>query len=165
MRERPSIVAPKRLLLTDIQFVLQRRTKTITRAQETIATIALSKTSATSSIIPFKTEEEVIEMANSTEYGLSASIFTENVSKAHRVAASIDSGVLWINTWLLRDLRIPFGGMKSSGLGREGGFKSLEFEGSINKLSNEIPEPSRFTSHSNFNLPLITIRATVYCEF
>ncbi len=79
------------------------------------------------SIIPFKTEEEVIEMANSTEYGLSASIFTENVSKAHRVAARIDSGVIWINTWLLRDLRIPFGGMKSSGLGREGGFKSLEF--------------------------------------
>ena len=79
------------------------------------------------SIIPFKTEEEVIAMANSTKYGLSASIFTENVSKAHRVAASIDSGVIWINTWLLRDLRIPFGGMKSSGLGREGGFKSLKF--------------------------------------
>ena len=66
-------------------------------------------------------------MANSTKYGLSASIFTENISKAHRVAASIDSGVIWINTWLLRDLRIPFGGMKSSGVGREGGFKSLEF--------------------------------------
>ena len=79
------------------------------------------------SIIPFKTEEEVITMANSTKYGLSASIFTENISKAHRVAANIDSGVVWINTWLLRDLRIPFGGMKYSGLGREGGFKSLEF--------------------------------------
>ena len=79
------------------------------------------------SIIPFKTEEEVVAMANSTKYGLSASIFTENISKAHRVAASIDSGVIWINTWLLRDLRIPFGGMKFSGLGREGGFKSLEF--------------------------------------
>ena len=79
------------------------------------------------SIIPFKTEQEVIEMANSTRYGLSASIFTENVSRAHRVAAAIDSGVVWINTWLLRDLRIPFGGMKSSGLGREGGFKSLDF--------------------------------------
>jgi aminomuconate-semialdehyde/2-hydroxymuconate-6-semialdehyde dehydrogenase len=79
------------------------------------------------SIIPFKTEEEVILMANSTKYGLSASIFTENISKAHRVAASIDSGVIWINTWLLRDLRIPFGGMKNSGVGREGGFKSLEF--------------------------------------
>ncbi len=79
------------------------------------------------SIIPFKTEEDVIAMANSTKYGLSASIFTENISRAHRVAANIDSGVVWINTWLLRDLRIPFGGMKYSGLGREGGFKSLDF--------------------------------------
>ena len=79
------------------------------------------------SIIPFKTEEEVIEMANSTKYGLSSSIFTENVNRAHRVAAEIDSGVVWINTWLLRDLRIPFGGMKHSGVGREGGFKSLDF--------------------------------------
>ena len=78
-------------------------------------------------LIPFKTEEEVIEMANSTKYGLAASIFTENISKGHRVAASIDSGVVWINTWLLRDLRIPFGGMKQSGVGREGGFKSLDF--------------------------------------
>ena len=78
------------------------------------------------SIIPFDTEE-VIEMANSTKYGLSASIFTENISKGHRVAAAIESGVVWINTWLLRDLRIPFGGMKHSGVGREGGFKSLEF--------------------------------------
>ena len=79
------------------------------------------------SIIPFKTEEEVIEMANSTKYGLSASIFTRDISRAHRVAAAIDSGVVWINTWMLRDLRIPFGGMKSSGVGREGGFKSLQF--------------------------------------
>ena len=79
------------------------------------------------SLIPFKTEEEVVEMANSTKYGLSASIFTENISKAHRVAANIDSGIVWINTWLLRDLRIPFGGMKQSGVGREGGFKSLQF--------------------------------------
>ena len=79
------------------------------------------------SIIPFKTEEEVIEMANSTQYGLSASIFTRDISRAHRVAAAIDSGVVWVNTWMLRDLRIPFGGMKSSGVGREGGFKSLQF--------------------------------------
>ena len=79
------------------------------------------------SLIPFETEEEVIEMANSTKYGLSASIFTENISKGHRVASRIDSGVIWINTWLLRDLRIPFGGMKHSGVGREGGFKSLQF--------------------------------------
>ena len=79
------------------------------------------------SIIPFKSEEEVIEMANSTKYGLSASIFTKDVSRAHRVASAIDSGIVWVNTWMLRDLRIPFGGMKNSGVGREGGFKSLQF--------------------------------------
>jgi len=78
-------------------------------------------------LIPFETEEEVIEMANATKYGLSASIFTENISRGHRVAAAIDAGIVWINTWILRDLRIPFGGMKHSGLGREGGFKSLQF--------------------------------------
>ena len=71
--------------------------------------------------------EEVISMANSTRYGLSASLFTSDVSRAHRVAAAIDSGIVWVNTWMLRDLRIPFGGMKSSGVGREGGFNSLEF--------------------------------------
>jgi aminomuconate-semialdehyde/2-hydroxymuconate-6-semialdehyde dehydrogenase len=79
------------------------------------------------SIIPFNTEEEVIEMANATKYGLSASIFTKDVSRAHRVSAEIDAGIVWVNTWMLRDLRIPFGGMKNSGVGREGGFKSLQF--------------------------------------
>jgi aminomuconate-semialdehyde/2-hydroxymuconate-6-semialdehyde dehydrogenase len=79
------------------------------------------------SLIPFSTEEEVIDMANATKYGLSASIFTKDVSRAHRVASAIDSGIVWVNTWMLRDLRIPFGGMKNSGVGREGGFKSLEF--------------------------------------
>ena len=79
------------------------------------------------SLIPFKTEKEVIKMANSTKYGLSASIYSNDISRAHRVAAEIESGVVWINTWMLRDLRIPFGGMKSSGIGREGGFKSLQF--------------------------------------
>jgi aminomuconate-semialdehyde/2-hydroxymuconate-6-semialdehyde dehydrogenase len=79
------------------------------------------------SIIPFTTEEEVIMMANSTKYGLSASIFTSDISRGHRVAAKVKSGIVWVNTWLLRDLRIPFGGMKQSGLGREGGFKSLQF--------------------------------------
>ena len=78
-------------------------------------------------MIPFKSEEDVIIMANSTRYGLSASIFTSDVSRAHRVAAAIDSGIVWVNTWLPRDLRIPFGGMKSSGVGREGGFNSLQF--------------------------------------
>ena len=78
-------------------------------------------------LIPFETEDEVVKMANSTIYGLSASIFTENISRGHRVAAKIKSGVVWVNSWLVRDLRIPFGGMKSSGLGREGGFGSLDF--------------------------------------
>ena len=66
-------------------------------------------------------------MANSTSYGLAASIFTQDISKGHRVAAKVRSGIVWINTWMMRDLRIPFGGMKASGVGREGGFKSLEF--------------------------------------
>lgn len=78
-------------------------------------------------ITPFDSEKEVLEMANSTKYGLAGSIFTKDISKGHRIAAAIDSGIIWVNTWLLRDLRIPFGGMKSSGVGREGGFKSLQF--------------------------------------
>lgn len=60
-------------------------------------------------------------------YGLSASVWTRDLQKAHRVAAAIESGTVWVNTWLLRDLRVPFGGMKESGLGREGGFESLDF--------------------------------------
>ena len=79
------------------------------------------------SIMPFKNEEQVITMANSTRYGLAASIFTQDISKGHRTAAKVNSGIVWINTWMMRDLRIPFGGMKDSGVGREGGFKSLEF--------------------------------------
>ena len=78
-------------------------------------------------ILPFKSEDEVIRMCNSTKYGLSASVFSKNISKAHRVAAKIDSGIIWINSWLLRDLRVPFGGMKHSGVGREGGYNSLNF--------------------------------------
>ncbi|MEC8611166.1 MAG: aldehyde dehydrogenase family protein, partial [Bacteroidota bacterium] len=78
-------------------------------------------------IMPFDSEAQVIEMANSTRYGLAASIFTSDISKGHRLAAAIDSGLVWLNTWMMRDLRIPFGGIKDSGVGREGGFKSLEF--------------------------------------
>jgi len=76
---------------------------------------------------PFDSEEEVINLANDTEYGLAAVIWTENSSRAHRVAAKIDAGIIWINSWFLRDLRTPFGGMKRSGIGREGGVHSLEF--------------------------------------
>ena len=76
---------------------------------------------------PFETEEEALQMANATEFGLAATIWTENVSKAHRVAAQLKSGIIWINCWLVRDLRTPFGGMKSSGVGREGGWEALRF--------------------------------------
>ncbi len=78
-------------------------------------------------ITPFDDEEEVLKYANSVEYGLSATVWTENLSRAHRVAEKIESGIVWVNTWLLRDLRTPFGGMKNSGVGREGGFEALRF--------------------------------------
>ena len=78
-------------------------------------------------LTPFDTEEEVLGYANSVRYGLSSTIWTENLSRAHRVAAAIESGIVWINCWLLRDLRTPFGGVKDSGLGREGGFEALKF--------------------------------------
>lgn len=76
---------------------------------------------------PFATEDEAIALANGTEYGLACTIWTENLRRAHRVAAQIDSGIAWINCWLERDLRMPFGGVKSSGAGREGGTESLRF--------------------------------------
>ncbi|MBI3233739.1 MAG: aldehyde dehydrogenase [Bacteroidetes bacterium] len=78
-------------------------------------------------ITPFDTEEEVVQMANESRYGLAATIWTENLNKAHRVAAAVDSGIIWINCWLLRDLRTPFGGMKDSGVGREGGWEAMRF--------------------------------------
>ncbi|WP_206830463.1 aldehyde dehydrogenase [Alicyclobacillus fructus] len=76
---------------------------------------------------PFDTEEEVIRLANDTHYGLSATVWTSNLKRAHRVAGELEAGVIWINTWFLRDLRTPFGGMKQSGIGREGGVHSFEF--------------------------------------
>ncbi len=78
-------------------------------------------------LVPFETEEEVLMMANSTEYGLASIIWTENLTRAHRMAAEIKTGIVWINCWMLRDLRTPFGGMKSSGVGREGGTEALRF--------------------------------------
>lgn len=78
-------------------------------------------------IMPFDTEEEAINYANSNAYGLSATIWTENLKRAHRVAHQIKSGIIWVNCWLLRDLRTPFGGMKQSGVGREGGWEALHF--------------------------------------
>jgi aminomuconate-semialdehyde/2-hydroxymuconate-6-semialdehyde dehydrogenase len=78
-------------------------------------------------ITPFDGDDEAIAFANSTRYGLSATVWTRDLSRAHRVAAALDAGTIWINCWLLRDLRVPFGGMKESGVGREGGFESLNF--------------------------------------
>ena len=78
-------------------------------------------------ILPFDTEEEAIGYANSTTYGLAASIWTENLRRAHRVASQVTSGIIWVNCWMFRDLRTPFGGMKQSGIGREGGWEALKF--------------------------------------
>jgi aminomuconate-semialdehyde/2-hydroxymuconate-6-semialdehyde dehydrogenase len=78
-------------------------------------------------IQPFETEDEVIEMANATPYGLAATIWTDNLNRATRTAEQVKSGIIWVNCWLLRDLRTPFGGMKQSGVGREGGWEALRF--------------------------------------
>jgi aminomuconate-semialdehyde/2-hydroxymuconate-6-semialdehyde dehydrogenase len=78
-------------------------------------------------ITPFDSEEEVIDHANDVEYGLSSSVWTQNLSRAHRVAERINTGTVWVNCWLVRDLRVPFGGMKQSGVGREGGEEALRF--------------------------------------
>jgi aminomuconate-semialdehyde/2-hydroxymuconate-6-semialdehyde dehydrogenase len=69
----------------------------------------------------------VLALANDTTYGLSATLWTSNLSRAHRMASELEAGIIWVNSWFLRDLRTPFGGMKQSGIGREGGVHSLEF--------------------------------------
>ena len=78
-------------------------------------------------IQPFDTEEEALALANSTGYGLASTIWTQDISKAHRFADRIKAGIVWVNCWLVRDLRTPFGGMKNSGVGREGGWEALKF--------------------------------------
>jgi len=75
----------------------------------------------------FETEEEALQLANATSYGLAASIWTQDISRANRMASKLQSGIVWVNCWLLRDLRTPFGGMKNSGVGREGGWEALKF--------------------------------------
>ncbi|KAA3605560.1 MAG: aldehyde dehydrogenase family protein [Planctomycetota bacterium] len=79
------------------------------------------------SLHPFETEEEALAIANGVPYGLSASLWTGDVTRAHRLSQALECGLVWVNTWLLRDLRVPFGGVKASGVGREGGRYSLEF--------------------------------------
>jgi len=84
-------------------------------------------------ISPFDSEAEAVRLANDTPYGLACAVFTETLSRAHRVARDIEVGLCWVNSWFLRDLRTPFGGSKQSGIGREGGVHSLEF---YTELSN-----------------------------
>ena len=78
-------------------------------------------------VMPFDSEEEALALANATKYGLAATLWTSNLQRAHRVAHELEAGIVWINSWLVRDLRTPFGGVKQSGLGREGGFEALRF--------------------------------------
>ncbi|MBI1291402.1 2-hydroxymuconic semialdehyde dehydrogenase [bacterium] len=78
-------------------------------------------------ISPFDGEDEAIARANASEYGLASMLWTQDLSRAHRVAAQLETGITWVNSWFLRDLRTPFGGMKHSGIGREGGVHGLEF--------------------------------------
>lgn len=78
-------------------------------------------------IAPFENYQDAVKKANSTEYGLSSTVWTNNLNTAHRIANDLEAGIVWINTWLLRDLRTPFGGVKNSGVGREGGFEALRF--------------------------------------
>jgi len=78
-------------------------------------------------ISSFDTEDEAIARANGTEYGLASMVWTNDLRRAHRVAERIESGIVWINCWMLRDLRTPFGGVKQSGVGREGGEEALRF--------------------------------------
>jgi aminomuconate-semialdehyde/2-hydroxymuconate-6-semialdehyde dehydrogenase len=78
-------------------------------------------------VMAFYTESEALELANATRYGLAATVWTNDLKRAHRVAHEIDAGIVWINSWLVRDLRTPFGGVKQSGIGREGGFEALRF--------------------------------------
>jgi aminomuconate-semialdehyde/2-hydroxymuconate-6-semialdehyde dehydrogenase len=78
-------------------------------------------------VMPFDTEDEAIALANDSRYGLAATVWTTDLSRAHRVAPRIEAGIVWVNCWNLRDLRTPFGGIKASGIGREGGEYSLDF--------------------------------------
>jgi len=78
-------------------------------------------------LMPFQKEDEVIALANDVKYGLSATVWTSNLDRAMRISKVLEAGIVWVNTFLNRDLRTPFGGVKASGVGREGGFEALRF--------------------------------------
>ncbi len=88
-------------------------------------------------LTPFDSENEAIEMANSTRYGLAASVWTTDINQSQRVARKLDSGIVWVNTWMNRDLRTPFGGVKESGYGREGGLDALKFFSEVKTICIE----------------------------
>lgn len=85
-------------------------------------------------LIPFESEEELLKMVNSTDYGLSCSVWTNNINKAQRIAQQVETGIVWVNTWMMRDLRTPFGGVKESGYGREGGLEALKFFSEVKNI-------------------------------
>ena len=78
-------------------------------------------------IMSFKTDEEALSLANDVKYGLSATLWTNNLNRTMQLSKQLQTGIVWVNTWMLRDLRTPFGGQKDSGVGREGGFEAIRF--------------------------------------
>ena len=87
---------------------------------------------------PFDTEDEVVELANDSDYGLASAVWTQNLDRGHRVAGRIETGMVWLNTWFLRDLRTPFGGVKLSGVGREGGEHALDFYSELKTVMTKL---------------------------